>query len=421
MVIISKHKKYLGKMMKRILKIGLVTSVILSSVYAEDVSSIQEMFTNGEVSGQIRFGYLDVDTDVAGENDTSASAIGGQLKFETASFHGITLGAAVYTSQAITALSGEQSDGKFNEELTSSEKHYTELAEAYINYANDGLNIRVGRQLLDTPLADSDDIRMTPHTFEAAVASYTFDDIGLTLIGASIQRWQGVDAEYKNVTNNKWVETNGEDGSGTYMAAAVYSKNNLEAGAWYYDVDKAAKATYVDAAYTLELGKAELTVAAQYLSESESDNSDIDGSIAGAMVEASFFGITAGLAYDDVSVDDGKEIFEGFGGGSSFTNMDTMTAGSLHDGTYGDGKSFVASLGYEIAGANIFAAYGDFKADAIGTGAEAHVTEIDLGIEYAYNDEFDASLYYIIGEDKESADKTEFDDSHIQLTLNYNF
>ena len=412
--------------MRNIIKLSLLATMTLSSVVIADesvktASNIQEMFKNGKVSGQIRLAYLDVDTKVTGANDTSATAIGGQLKFETASLNGLSLGAAFYTSHAITALSGEENDDKFNEELTSSEKHYTELAEAYINYAYNSLNIRIGRQLLDTPLADSDDIRMTPHTFEAAVASYTFDDIGLTLIGASIQRWQGVDADYENVIDNGWAETNGEDGSGTYMVATTYSKNNIEAGAWYYDIDKLTKATYIDAAYTLALGEAELTLAAQYLNESESDNSNIDGSIAGAMVEASFFGITAGLAYDDVSVDNGKEIFEGFGGGSSYTNMDTMTAGSLHDGTYGDGKSFVASLGYEIAGANIFAAYGDFKADAIGAGDKAHVTEIDLGVEYAYSDEIDAALYYIIGKDKESSAKTEFDDSHVQLTLNYNF
>ena len=131
--------------MKKILKISLAASVILSSVYADEsvktANSIKEMFSNGEVSGQIRLGYLDVNTKVTGENDTSATAIGGQLKFETASLNGISLGVAVYTSQAITALSGEQNDGKFNEELTSSEKHYTELAEAYINYGYNGLNI----------------------------------------------------------------------------------------------------------------------------------------------------------------------------------------------------------------------------------------------------------------------------------------
>ena len=115
--------------MKKILKISLAASVILSSVYADEsvktANSVKEMFSNGQVSGQIRLGYLDVNTKVTGENDTSATAIGGQLKFETASLNGISLGAAVYTSQAITALSGEQNDGKFNEELTSSEKHYT--------------------------------------------------------------------------------------------------------------------------------------------------------------------------------------------------------------------------------------------------------------------------------------------------------
>ncbi len=424
--------------MKKILTTSLVASIALSaSLFAADTTkeavSVQEMFSNGTTSGQIRFGYFDVDTRVIGENDTSVGAIGGQLKFETASFYGVSVGAAMYTSQAITAISGNQDlniprNHKFNDDLTSSEKHYTELAEAYINYTYKGFNFRGGRQLIDTPLADSDDIRMTPHTFEAYVLSYTLEDLGLTFTGANVQRWQGVDAGYANVTDNRWAETNGAGGSGTWMAATTYANDFLEVGTWYYDIDKAADAVYVDATGTIAISDdVEITIAGQYLDESESTNntgvrSGIDGSIAGAMVEGSIFGLTAMVAYDTVSVKNGREIFEGFGGGSSYTNMDTMTAGTLHDGTVGDGDSYVVGLGYEIAGANIFAAYGDFKADALLGGTKAHVTEIDLGVEYEYNEgEFDVALYYIIGEDKESFSKTEFDDSHIQLTLNYNF
>ena len=385
------------------------------------VDNIADMFKHGTVSGQIRLGHINYDTKVAGAKDTSATAIGGQLKFETAHFNGVSLGAAVYTSQNINALSGDQGDGKFYTDLTSSERNYTELAEAYINYSKGGFNFRGGRQLIDTPLADSDDIRMTPHTFEAYVASYSFDDLGLTLIGANLQRWQGVDSGYENVTDSGWAET-GEDG--TWMGAVTFEKDNIAAGVWYYDVDKSAKAVYADVAYTLELDNdVAITFAGQYLTESESENSNIDGSIAGVMVEAGIGSFTVAGAYNSVSVNDGKSLFEGFGGGSSFTNMDTNTAGFLHDGSAGDGESYVLSLGYEIAGVNLVAAYGDFQADALANGTgKQHATEINVGVGYSHNDgEIEANLVYVVGEDKESSIATDKDDDHLQLTLNYNF
>lgn len=412
--------------MNKILKISLVTALALSTTAFADeeapkkANSVKEMFSNGSVSGQVRLGYINNNAATTGDKDTSATAIGGQLKFETATFNGISLGSAMYTSQSISALSGETNDGEYNEDLASSEEAYTELAEAYVNFKYEGFNFRGGRQLIDTPLADSDDIRMTPHTFEAYVASYEFKELGLSIIGANVLNWQGVDAEYENVAESRWAKT-GEDG--TRMGAITYANDFLEAGAWYYDVTENATAIYADATGTIAINDdVEVVVAAQYLNENEQDKSTIEGSIMGVMAEASFFNVTAMLAYNNVKVDDGKQIFEGFGGGSSYTNMDTMTAGTLHDGTVGDGSSYVASLGYEIAGANIFAAYGDFQADAIGAGSKAHVTEVNLGLEYEYNDgDADIALYYVMGEDKESSAKTAFDDSHIQLTLNYNF
>ena len=402
----------------------VVTVLILSTEAIADstsVNSIDKMFSEGKVSGQIRMGHISYETKVARTQDTSATAIGGQLKFETASFEGFSIAAAAYTSQDIKSLSGNQGDGKFATDLSSSERNYTEMAEAYINYAKGGFNFRGGRQLIDTPLADSDDIRMTPHTYEAYIASYTLEDLGLTFIGANLQRWQGFDSDYANVTSSGWAET-GVDG--TWMGAVTLEKDNIAASVWYYDVDESAKATYVDVAYTMEINSdVAITVGAQYLTESESDNSGIDGSIAGVMVEAGIGSLTLAGAYNNVSVDDGKSIFEGFGGGSSYTNIDTNTAGFLHDGTSGDGESYVLSVGYEIADTNIFAAYGDYKADALANGTgKQHATEINLGAEHSYNDgQIEAALYYVIGEDKESSIVTDKDDNHIRLTLNYNF
>lgn len=410
-----------GINMKNIVRINLSLCLLFSFTVADElkvVDNLQDMFKDGKVSGQIRIGYKDNHAAEESIKDTYATAIGGQLKFESASLNGISFGVAGYTSHTIHALSGD--GDKFNDALSSYEKSYTELAEAYINYSYDNFNFRAGRQVLDTPLADSDDVAMTPHTFEAYVASYTFKDLGVTLIGANIQKWQGIDSEYENVLLNSWQDTGD---NGTWMAAALYNNDFIESGVWYYDVEKSAKAVYADITGTIVFNEdVSLMIGAQVLNENESSNSNIDGSIVGAMAELAFFDATASLVYDRVNVNDTKQIFEGFGGGSSYTNMDTMTAGTLHDGTYGDGSSYVASLGYNIANINLFALYGDFKADAIGVGQKAHVTELDIGATYEYNDgEADITIVYVDGKDKESALKTSYDDSHIQITANYNF
>lgn len=405
--------------MKNIARISL--SLLCSFAVADELkvaNNLQDMFKEGEVSGQIRVGYKDNHAAEEFLKDTYATAIGGQLKFESASLNGISFGLAGYTSHTIHGLSG--SGDKFNDALSSSEKSYTELAEAYLNYSYDNFNFRGGHQILDTPLADSDDVAMTPHTFEAYVASYNFKELGLTLVGANVQKWQGTDSEYENVILNSWQDT-GDDG--TWMAAALYSNDYIESGVWYYDIEKSAEAVYADITGTIAFNEdIILMIGAQILNENESSSSDIDGSIVGGMVELSFFDATASLAYDKVNVNDTKQIFEGFGGGSSYTNMDTMTAGTLHDGTYGDGSSYVISLGYNIANINLFALYGDFKADAIGVGEKAHVAEYDIGATYEYNDgEADITIIYVDGKDKESALKTAYDDSHMQITTNYNF
>jgi hypothetical protein len=394
--------------MKSKIILALSATLAISSLNAADANSIKEMFSNSETSGQIRVGYYSFDPDSVGKRE-SVSAIGGQLKFQTATLNGFSLGVAGYTAQAIDALSGDQNDGDYSNFLASDDENYAELAEAYINYTTGDFNIRVGRQVIDTPLADSDDIAMTPHTFEAVVASYALPDMGLTFLAANVQRWQGVDSGYANVINNSWDDTLA---GGTNMVAAIYANDRFEASAWFYDVVDVAKATYVDAVVALPIDGIDISVGAQYLTESEEKNSGVDGSIAGAMVEASFGSLSAMVAYNTLSEDARKDIFEGFGGGSSYTNMETTTAGSIGE----DGDSYVVSLGYDISGINIFGAYGKFEADA----ANAYETsELDLGISYEFNDgEADISLVYVDVDDKLVANSG---GDEIKLFANYNF
>ena len=73
-------------------------------------------------------------------------------------------------------------DGKKeNQTLSSSDGSYTQLTQGYINYTHKGLNIRLGSQQIDTPLADSDHIRLIDNRFQAFMATYELNDVVLTI------------------------------------------------------------------------------------------------------------------------------------------------------------------------------------------------------------------------------------------------
>jgi imipenem/basic amino acid-specific outer membrane pore len=148
--------------MKKSLVISLVAVGLLSSANAaEDLSS---MFSEGKASGQIRM--FSIDRKYQGSAGTTihrnATALGGHLKYETADYEGLSLGAAFYTTNRIASsptrdatLFGKNSDG------------YSILGEAYLQYKYGNTIFKGGRQKLDTPLAGSDDARMLPNLFEA--------------------------------------------------------------------------------------------------------------------------------------------------------------------------------------------------------------------------------------------------------------
>ncbi len=390
-----------------------------SSVYAE---SINKAFQNGEVSGQVRLGYINFNPDASGEKTQSATAAGGQLKYETAKFYGFDAGVAFYTSHDIPDLSGDRGEGKRNEELASSEGHYSVLAESYLDYSYDAFTVRVGRQLIDTPYADSDDIRMTPNTFEGAVASYGLNDF--TFIGAYLTRWQGPDSE----SEYEFVDLVG--GDGVAMLAATYASDMIEAGAWYYGADKAADVIYADAiaTMTLEAG-ATLSVGLQFADQSEKSRSGYDATLYGAMAEVGHMGLTLGVAYDTLDVADNKSYFGGFGGGVAFVNMDETTIGTMEINH--DVEAWELIIAYDfsamgVEGLSVEYDYGMFDGDHqhLGVGEKDHeVTEQDIIISYAPSESWDADLIYCHFKDENQnlAGGDDYSFNRLLVRANYNF
>lgn len=422
--------------MHKTIKITLLTSLILTTLYADEelvqqnkLTSVKEAIDSfsqteqKEVSTVEKFKNMFIDAKVSGEVksiyagynqkaslDTYATALGGQLKYELASLNGFNAAVAFTTSHDLGFATGDKDTDRNNDELSSLAGNYTQISEAYINYVYDDFNFRGGRQVIDTPLADSDDIRMIQNTFEAYIATYNISDF--TFTAGNLQHWQGFDAGL----DDPWVKT-GEEG--TWLGGLAYS-SRVNFSVWYYNITKITNAAYVDIDFSYEITKdMSLFVALQYLHENELANSGLAAQIYGALAEFSVYGIGFNIAYNKADKKENKQSFSGFGGGTLFTSMDTMILDEIAKDR--EASATVGGIIYSIDKLSFLYAYGDFTGKADSTGAKAHIVEQDMGFEYNINNELRVAAIYVLEEDKESIVSNENDWNRLQVMLQYNF
>ena len=246
--------KYIG--------LGLSLAMVLG-VQMYGAQTLEEAFSEGTTSGQIRLFYITRDRSGSvgdTQTDRRAFAGGGHLKFETVPLNGWSFGAAYYSTSPL----GFDPDDKdeVNPSLYGEDKKgYAILGEAYVKYQADNTTFTYGRQKLNTPLAGADDARMLPNLFEAAVLSNT-DVEKTTLILAHVTKFQagtfsnqyaggalGVSSGYSlvNSESGRFMDMGeyaiGKDTDGVTMVAAIYKGlENVTLQLWdYYAVKAGAK------------------------------------------------------------------------------------------------------------------------------------------------------------------------------------
>lgn len=424
--------------MKKIVRLSTVMLSLMGTLYAQEenrdrlhsvkkaIGSVHEveqkelnivdgfshMFKDGQVTGQIRSMYSEISYKDA--QDTYATALGGFLKYELAEYKGFSGAVEFVTSQNINFLSG---DGvKYNDELASSSGDYTQMSELYVNYAYENFAFRGGRQTIDTPLADSDDIRMVSNSFEAYVASYELDKFRFE--GAYLVAWQGYDAGLETA----WVKT-GKDG--TYLAGVIYSDELLDASVWYYNINgELGDATANNSYYGDIVGHYHITkdlflhAGVQYLKQDELDKSGVASSIYGATAELVVYGLGLNIAYNKADKKVGKGSFSGFGGGTLFTNMDSMILDVI--AVDRDADAVVAGVSYELGDFNFLYAYGDFNGDSDSSGVTEHIVEQNLGVAYEH-DQVTLGAIYTKNDDKKNTNSNDGDWNNVRVLVAYNF
>jgi hypothetical protein len=349
--------------------IASVLCTLSTSVTANDESGL---------FGNLRLGFIHAEDEVGVETD--GSAIGGKLGYISPTWNGLSAGATFYTT-------GELFDDENGDFFSSENGSYSILGEAYVQGVYGNTMLRIGRFELDTPHADTDDIRMVPNTFQGLLLTNS-DIAGTTLYLTHLDQWAGVDSDIPE----EFQEMNGDDGI-TAVGAVYEGIDKLALQGWYYLGRGFAKLLYLEAVYEAD----SFTLGAQFGSQSDetSDNSGPDGDVWGITGSYTLYDVTLIAAYNDVS----GTVTNGFGGGPYFTSADDHTIDGIED-------QEATALGVE---------YGGVEAVTVGllhVDFEVGEAETDYYASYEVNEQLGVELIYTDMHD---------DGDYIRLMANYGF
>ena len=330
-------------------------------------------------------------------------AIGGKLHIQTASFYNLSLGASFYSSNAF-GNSDNRGLVPFRGEVANG---YALLGEAYVKAEFANTTFKIGRQEIDTPFADKDDIGLVPNTFEAYVIENR-DIENTTLFFGQIQKMAGVDAE----VIDSFTRVNGSNNM-QVVGITNNGMENMELSLWYYHMQGAEvnSIVYTDVHYEGSMNSFGYEVALQYAKQTY--NQAEDSSIYGVSTSLQYTpsGLTLAFAYNKAY---GSAAFSGFGGGPFFSNSEYLiidNAGKNGTQTW-IGTEFDASV-VGVDGLTLSLGYATLK-DA----SNVKATELDFVTSYEIDDDIEIHL---IASHIKGATLGEDDAKHLRVFANYYF
>lgn len=383
------------RLKREIVIVSLITSTSLT-LFGSDLPS--EM---GTVSGFLRLGII------SQENETSpnsyATAVGGILKYETPVWNDFKLGAAGYVSVKLPFASG--SGENLNPDFFDSDgDSFIYLGEAYADYTANDISFRIGRQIIDIPFANADDIRMLPNTFEAAMATYSGLDKTILTAGF-IREWAGYDSPkgHNDSINEfkKFGETH--ESNGAYVLGITNeSIDKLMLQGWFYSIDEVSDIVYADAAYTFDYSDFKgLKLSAQAANFSEDRDvsgsmTGIEGNVLGLDVKDEWGMVTLGASFNKAYNRENTSVTNGLGSGPYYTSMEEWTIDGMEDAKAYRGSIALDLKDIGIEGLTISSAYGIFTS----TPMDEKVDEWDISAIYDYNSVISMDFSYAMIDDK---------------------
>jgi hypothetical protein len=379
-------------MKKRI--VGFLFLVIMSiDTYAK---TLDEALLNSTFEGNIRAGYQNQTPQSNDGISDNEYALGLNLHFETAPYHGLQVGTTLFTTYG-NGKEGFEGVPFFDE----NNDDYALLGEAYLKGTLSNTTFILGRQNLDTPFADSDDLGMVPNTFEA----YTLINKDLkdtTIFLSQVQSWSGVDSDAPST----FTELNGN--KGMQVVGVIYQGwDNSTFSGWFYNLSDTVKVSYFQADYEAQTDKYTYGGILQYACQDyeDSESSTIYGAAAFFVVKN--IGLTTTIAYNRTK---GAQADNFFGGGPFVTSAEHNTIQEAGP----DGNVLLYTLQWDASVAGMEGV--TFVVNVDGHHDELyHAEEYDIGMAYSYSDSLGVSAVYSDIDDEDTPYR------NLRIFANYSF
>jgi hypothetical protein len=308
-------------------------------VLPKPADTFAEVFTKATFYGRIRANYFKWYWRDDTQYDPKGFGLGGSLILKTAPFYGVSGTAALYTSQNLSLLDDEDAlNGKAGKDtfsrydvLQNDRWGMTVLAQAYLQVHVFKSDLKIGRQIFEGFLAQSNDTKMIPNTFvgyslvskdlpktEIKVAYFTgqklrdhteFHDV-ITFNdgrGDTYSKWNNNDdsAVHKGLSYANLTAA-GKDTDNELVMVGITntSIHHLKLDAWYTGVPSLFYSLMGEANYKIELGGGwSVTPGVRYMHQFD----DGAGAVGGAALNGSLAGMSgAAKGYKDANSVDGK-------------------------------------------------------------------------------------------------------------------
>jgi len=206
---------------------------------AEPLSLLNTPFiTNTTLKLHARGYYLHRHFDTPQTQETLA--LGGWVDLESGEWHGLSFGLTPYTSQRGAGADDRDGGGL----LRTGQKGYTVLGQAYARWRGRDSEITLHRQILDTPMLNSFDVKMTPITFEA----YTLENRSFTNLALTLSQVEKI-KPWSATSFHSLSEAAGFAGTddGMTLGGAVWTTEPLTVQVWEYYAHNLANSVYAQA------------------------------------------------------------------------------------------------------------------------------------------------------------------------------
>ncbi len=353
--------------MKLVYSRVLAAMVLGSSIgFAAEATNLEEVFTQGELSGTI--GWFGQHIDAKGDTANSGFSNGYlNVGFETAPLHGVSVGVSGWGS----VKTSEKNDDDYKSAIADQ----SVLSQAYLKVEHEGMGkVILGRQEVDFNW-------LTDYIDGVSAEISAVENLVISMAWA--RKYAVIDIDE---ISDEFTKLNGS--KGIYMLDAKYTPiEALELNPYLYYGDNLLSAYGLKATLNLELSEEIKTSTMAHYVTINSDVADTkDGSFTQVEQGVELFGAKLALGYIKVDKD-------GMAGLGSFGDQLPFEDGN--HAMDADAKTPYISAEYEIEGVKLATIYGQTKYLDSTSGDKLKEKEFNFSVGYEFMKNLETSLMYV--------------------------